>query len=393
MFDQRSRQTLRDGRRAVEEWRAWSGEVPSEAEQEAEAAEAAEPPMPTTTVLAVLAHSTAVRREQCALAALCFWHIPAAAAAAAATPAAAPSTASGRRVQFCTGASGAAGGAAGGGGGEDGGEDGTNGSTAEDGTLPPGFPTGVALLDALHAALAAGGVRGLPRKQLWRLFASAAAPWLAWLRGALFRGEARDPHHEFTDLTEQTAGRTAGPDGAGGRTGGFTSGPPGVRMPAFVGALGAHVADCVGSHRLLCRSARFVGGEFGWPGNTAPTMRLVRTGRQLRAVVSCWEAQARRQAQQEIRLRASCVLEARRLDVYEARALLARRESIRLLEEVAISPLIEPQLTCPLSSPAPSAHLSPQPTRPLSSPAPCAHLSPHARRLPGRRWRPRRMKR
>ena len=323
---------------------------------------------PVTSLLATLVHSAALRRQQAALVNLCFERLPAAAAAAAlehegAVMGAAAGCSSAavscpsRRVTFAGAHDGAPGTDASRAGAHDGAPCGDR--------LPEGFPTGVALLNALHAELreSTGAVPGaVPPAHLWRLFGFAARPWLHWLRHALFWGKMSDPHGEFSAPAPRLPTTAGGCDEAlftalrgcdeASAVGTRTEAPPAMpvaaafqtaasegraasrllKLPHFLRARTEQLTECLSAWHLLRRSKRFARDELGWQGSALPHLPLVRHEAQLHALYRYREAQQRRQAHQLVRLMASIAIDERRQRVYIARALFTRRESIAMVE-------------------------------------------------------------
>ena len=213
-------------------------------------------PRPAMTVLAVLAHTTRLRQEQRGLYQLCFVALPHAAASSAATAASCgPSPLDAANLAHTSPPRGPA-------------------SASADTALPGGFPVGVRLLDALYTELR---VRGIRRLHLWRLFHATAAPWLLWLRKALFRGSTLDPRGEFTWASRRRVGGRA------------------VALPAFLRPLAPTIEECVHSLQLIHTSERFRKEEIGYPGRTPPFFTLACTERHLPVIHEYWAAHRRRQ--------------------------------------------------------------------------------------------------
>ena len=128
-------------------------------------------------------------------------------------------------------------------------------------------------------------------------------------------------------------------------------------MPSFAPALGGAVSECLLSLQILRHSQRFERDEFGWPGATAPRFVLVATESALPLVYEYWDAQQRRQAQQQRRLVASYELDRSRHRLSEARRLHALR-----LAQLEVHPHPHPDLE-PHSHPHPIAR---SPDRPIA---------------------------
>ena len=252
---------LREAIEAAEE-RAWAGEDEGDEDDDEEDDEQVGKGGRGATLLAVLTHARRLILEQRALYDFCFQQLGGAAGGGA-----------------------AAGGAS---------------SAPTHPRLPPDFPTGVHLIGALYTELGRlGGVPGLSRAILWRLFTAACAPWLRWLRDALFRAAACDPHGEFSAPLPHGGGTSGDPPTAqqagGAAVGGgaavsqegaapavaaaFGRGAvplTGMRavLPPFAASLGERIAQSAESLRLLQRSSKFEREELGWPGSSAPVRLL-----------------------------------------------------------------------------------------------------------------------
>lgn len=205
------------------------------------------------TLLAVLSHARRITLEQHALYCFCFRRLPAHSSRSSASEEGATSKMSQETALPSDGVQRA----------------GSNITGRFD--LPKGFPIGVELLNALYVELGQlSGVPGLSRAILWRLFTAASSPWLRWLRDAMFRAAASDPHLEFS--SQRSSSQSVGEFDDSGMT------PSGMRaldrtklkLPDFAASLRVCVAESVGSLQLLQRSRKFEAEELGWPGSAAP---------------------------------------------------------------------------------------------------------------------------